>query len=198
MDYAWLGRHQRPLEHAGTLATIEMGARQYVPGLGRFLEVDPVEGGSANDYEYCKGNPVNCEDLDGTRGRPGSSFFVVQSRTLIGESNWRTYPGLGFRYGPYYWGGLVQERTFDFIVTATQYRYIGGNRWDVIDVVVHQRSVYSRNVYGVFDPEGFQWISYTGKSRLSRSSYRVLSSRFRSSVRGPFITRRRSNLGRRR
>jgi RHS repeat-associated protein len=64
-DYGWLGQHQRGLEHEGTLATIEMGARQYVPGLGRFLQVDPVEGGSANDYEYTGGDPVNRFDLDG-------------------------------------------------------------------------------------------------------------------------------------
>jgi hypothetical protein len=25
-----------------------------------------VEGGSANDYDYCSGDPVNCNDLDGT------------------------------------------------------------------------------------------------------------------------------------
>lgn len=46
MDYGWLGKHQRPLEHQSGLATIEMGARQYLPSLGRFLEVDPIEGGS--------------------------------------------------------------------------------------------------------------------------------------------------------
>jgi RHS repeat-associated protein len=65
-DHGWLGQHQRPLEHETGLAnTIEMGARQYDPTLGRFLEVDPVEGGSANDYDYVAGDPLNRLDLDG-------------------------------------------------------------------------------------------------------------------------------------
>ncbi len=64
-DYAWLGQHLRPLESEAATATIEMGARPYVPGLGRFLEVDPIEGGSANDYDYTAGDPVNATDLDG-------------------------------------------------------------------------------------------------------------------------------------
>ncbi len=67
-DYGWLGQAQRPIEHAGALATIEMGARQYLPSLGRFPEVDPVEGGSANDYDYVSGDPVNGRDLAGTCG----------------------------------------------------------------------------------------------------------------------------------
>jgi hypothetical protein len=29
-----------------------------------------VEGGSANNYDYCSGDPVNCNDLDGTKTRP--------------------------------------------------------------------------------------------------------------------------------
>ncbi len=67
-DVAWTGR--RFTEHAGLTDTIEMGARLYSPQLGRFLEVDPVEGGSANDYEYTAGDPVNRMDLDGRMTGP--------------------------------------------------------------------------------------------------------------------------------
>jgi hypothetical protein len=43
-----------------------MGARPYDPSLGRFLAVDPVDGGSANNYDYAGQDPVNGYDLDGT------------------------------------------------------------------------------------------------------------------------------------
>ena len=40
-----------------------MGARVYIPVLGRFLQVDPVEGGTDNSYAYAN-DPVNQFDLD--------------------------------------------------------------------------------------------------------------------------------------
>jgi RHS repeat-associated protein len=65
-DYGWHGEAQRPVETAaGLLPMIEMGARQYLPRLGRFIEVDPVEGGSCNDYDYVCAGPINKSDLDG-------------------------------------------------------------------------------------------------------------------------------------
>jgi RHS repeat-associated protein len=63
------GPTPRPHEHAGALSIIQMGARPYSPLLGRFLSVDPIDGGSANDYDHTAADPINTTDLDGQRAR---------------------------------------------------------------------------------------------------------------------------------
>lgn len=65
MDFGYLGQHTIPIEHVASQQALEMGARTYLPILGRFLQTDPVPGGSANNYDYVNGDPVNASDLTG-------------------------------------------------------------------------------------------------------------------------------------
>jgi RHS repeat-associated protein len=63
--YGWVGGKQRRTELPS--GVIQMGVRSYVPAMGRFLSPDPVQGGSANAYEYASGDPVNNFDLTGEK-----------------------------------------------------------------------------------------------------------------------------------
>jgi RHS repeat-associated protein len=61
--YSWLGAIQIPTELPSGATT--MGVRTYIPQLGRFLQPDPIPGGSANAYSYTFGNPLNTSDPTG-------------------------------------------------------------------------------------------------------------------------------------
>jgi len=63
--YGWLGGKQRRTELPS--GVIQMGVRSYVPAIGRFISTDPVQGGSANAYDYTNADPVNGLDLGGTK-----------------------------------------------------------------------------------------------------------------------------------
>jgi RHS repeat-associated protein len=53
-------------QYDSTTSLVLMGARPYDPALGRFLAVDPVDGGSLNNYDYAAQDPLNGYDLGGT------------------------------------------------------------------------------------------------------------------------------------
>ncbi|MEV6816400.1 RHS repeat-associated core domain-containing protein, partial [Micromonospora sp. NPDC051296] len=61
--YGWLGAKQRAADTPSGI--VLMGVRLYNTATGRFLQVDPVYGGSCNAYEYTCADPANKEDLDG-------------------------------------------------------------------------------------------------------------------------------------
>ncbi|MFI5937922.1 LamG-like jellyroll fold domain-containing protein [Actinoplanes sp. NPDC051494] len=95
--YGWFGGKQRSGDAMG--GVILMGVRLYSPELGRFLQVDPVPGGSCNAYEYACADAVNKQDLNGQwiglvlRGaayacRLGRSW-CARSAKYVGRQAWR-------------------------------------------------------------------------------------------------------------
>jgi RHS repeat-associated protein len=81
--YSWLGTHEIPTELPSGIAA--MGARSYAPQLGRFLQTDPVPGGSANAYAYVFGDPVNSNDLSGAYSNGPSAWALKLASELSNQ-----------------------------------------------------------------------------------------------------------------
>ena len=99
--YGWLGGKTRAQAGVGDLTL--MGVQLYDPATGRFLQTDPIPGGSANPYDYCGQDPINCYDLMGTFWGSGVLQNIFDSawaktRALANTANGTTAAGLAWAY----------------------------------------------------------------------------------------------------
>jgi RHS repeat-associated protein len=79
--FGWEGSHGKQDQHTGDIATIEMGARQYVPLLGRFLSCNSVAGGNSNDYNY-PNDPINDNDISGDLSADSAEHYAIKGYSI--------------------------------------------------------------------------------------------------------------------
>ncbi|MBX6333980.1 hypothetical protein IRY61_01405, partial [Candidatus Saccharibacteria bacterium] len=83
----WATNPYRKQESLFSLAIMQMGARAYIPALGRFIQVDPTEGGTPNSYTYVL-DPINYADYNGQWGIPSwvktAAKVVATAAVVVG------------------------------------------------------------------------------------------------------------------
>jgi hypothetical protein len=127
-----------------------MGARVYSSATGRFLQTDPVSGGSANPYDYGAADPINNTDLDGNvcRGkieRP-TPYMAVRGCVPLRFPYYTNF-ARGYATDPFTDGCtgpalLTRETgvTFDFRAACAHHDFL-------YDLIRFQRRRYVRTTY---------------------------------------------------
>jgi RHS repeat-associated protein len=107
-SYGWVGQHEKMTEKDFALMPISMGARIYLPQLGRFAQVDPVEGGTENNYVY-PADPINEFDLSG-------EFAFVPVAVFVGRIAVQQGLKWAAKHGAQHWAkGKAINGGFNFL-----------------------------------------------------------------------------------
>ena len=91
-----------------------MGVRLYSPVTGRFLQTDPVYGGSCNAYEYTCADPVDTFDLDGKKAKKK-------------KKKWKS--DLLFWVGPLKRFGKAAAKKAKWLWNGYKRGYVGFHKW---------------------------------------------------------------------
>ncbi|WP_249125997.1 DNRLRE domain-containing protein [Streptomyces sp. A2-16] len=150
--YGWLGGQERPT--ATATDAILMGVRVYDPATGRFLQTDPVPGGSANSYEYAGQSPVSYADPAGTYKI--SWGWTQMHVTLSRKQNTALYSGAGWAAAAI--GGIKKLGVYG---RAAYYAFLG---YGVLAWIAEQYGKCLRmNV-----PYASPWLVYPSYAKCAR------------------------------
>jgi RHS repeat-associated protein len=107
-----------------------MGARVYVPALGRFAQLDPKVGGSANGYDFVNQDPVNASDPTGNEGPSVWDWVTVGAAAVAGViigAKWGVKIGLVM--------GAVSGLVVTGAVTGIEYAVTGQTEFSLARVL---------------------------------------------------------------
>lgn len=97
-----------------------MGVRLYDPTTGRFLQTDPIPGGSANAYDYAGQDPINQFDLDGR-----SATQEVGTADTTSADDWLAFDRAHTRKRPkhhhwwQHWRGIAEVAVLGGCIVVT-------------------------------------------------------------------------------
>jgi RHS repeat-associated protein len=164
--YAWLGGAQRDASSFG--GVVMMGARIYVPLLGRFTSVDPIRGGSANPYDYCNQDPVNSSDLQGTSSDAKNGTWRFPLPPEVGTGGELTGYAICERSGDmrcevhWFWT-LPEDVWASFGWKVTQAFYVNNHKVENVPALYHDGQLYpgDKAFHGTFP---YKWGATYGGS----------------------------------
>lgn len=174
--YGFFGAEQRSSDTLGDL--VMMGVRLYDPASGRFLQTDPVSGGSCSNYDYVCGDPVNAEDVTGClpckipwyAWTGWRSDIKIKSSTGWSYTKWRTKK--------YSW-------KWDALADWTPTPIVGWKeRWRSRT----QRGVRCTLLSSRSEKVLAEWVSVYTTQYQDRITYRVKSTNFRFSETSWWVT----------
>jgi RHS repeat-associated protein len=176
-----------------------LGARYYIPRLGRFLTQDPIgHSGGLNLYAYCENNPLTMIDPDGRQGEKAPGLDSVT--TNPGLARWalpsgRAAKALSKGQLPHYLGNLGAQQLIRQLVKDGIKDYA---QEVVIEFVFQGASVIFRADVAWQDPKTGKLLFSESKvngSRFTKNQEQILRSLMMSKNELPVILRSRKRFG---